>query len=111
MQMQESKVVLGKAVDADLVVMDSSGTEFGKQDRSSSSGNYITHDVDADIKPVNDQVPFAKSYKVGKARYSFPRSSQNWRDLPRDGPLVSVEVLRRNADIRDLIDFDVSVSN
>ncbi|GJY24862.1 hypothetical protein Tco_0398520 [Tanacetum coccineum] len=58
MQMQESKVVLGKAVDADLVVMDSSRTESGKQYISSSLGNYLTHVVDADIKPVNDQVPF-----------------------------------------------------
>ncbi|GJR40069.1 retrovirus-related pol polyprotein from transposon TNT 1-94 [Tanacetum coccineum] len=31
-----------------------------KQDTSSSSGNYLTHVVDADIKPVNDQVPFAE---------------------------------------------------
>ncbi|GJX92309.1 hypothetical protein Tco_0345635 [Tanacetum coccineum] len=29
-------------------------------------------------------------------RCSFPRSSQNWRDLPRDNPLVSVEVLSRH---------------
>ncbi|GJT16742.1 integrase, catalytic region, zinc finger, CCHC-type containing protein [Tanacetum coccineum] len=34
------------------------------------------------------------SYKVGKVRYSFPRSCQSWRDPPRDNPLVSVEVLR-----------------
>ncbi|GJW06070.1 hypothetical protein Tco_1568493, partial [Tanacetum coccineum] len=36
------------------------------------------------------------SYKDGKVRYSFPRSRQSWRDLPRDNPLVSVEVLRFN---------------
>ncbi|GJS04397.1 hypothetical protein Tco_0320905 [Tanacetum coccineum] len=35
-----------------------------------------------------------RSYKDGKVRYSFPRSRQNRRDLPRDNPLVSVEVLR-----------------
>ncbi|GJX94770.1 hypothetical protein Tco_0349356 [Tanacetum coccineum] len=34
------------------------------------------------------------SYKDGKVRYSLPRSRQNRRDLPRDNPLVSVEVLR-----------------
>ncbi|GKD89225.1 hypothetical protein Tco_1364732 [Tanacetum coccineum] len=60
MQTQESKVVSSKAVDVDLVVMESSGTESGKQDTSSSSGNYLTHVVDADIRPVNDQVPFAE---------------------------------------------------
>ncbi|GJX78617.1 hypothetical protein Tco_0326766 [Tanacetum coccineum] len=35
-----------------------------------------------------------KSYKDGKVRYSIPRSRQSQRDLPRDNPLVSVEVLR-----------------
>ncbi|GJU38805.1 hypothetical protein Tco_1191762 [Tanacetum coccineum] len=46
-----------KALHADLVVMESKGTESGKHDTSSSSGTYITHVVDADIRPVNDQVP------------------------------------------------------
>ncbi|GKC07381.1 hypothetical protein Tco_0998991 [Tanacetum coccineum] len=36
-----------------------------------------------------------RSYKDGKVRYSLPRSRQNQRDLPRDNPLVSVEVLRQ----------------
>ncbi|GJS68336.1 hypothetical protein Tco_0682901 [Tanacetum coccineum] len=31
-----------------------------KQDTSSSSGNYLTHVVDADIRPVNDKMPFAE---------------------------------------------------
>ncbi|GKA43724.1 hypothetical protein Tco_0736448 [Tanacetum coccineum] len=31
-----------------------------KQDTSSSSGNYLTHVVDADIIPVNDKMPFAE---------------------------------------------------
>ncbi|GKD04487.1 hypothetical protein Tco_1179461 [Tanacetum coccineum] len=31
-----------------------------RQDTSSSSGNYITHAVDADIRPVNDHVPFVE---------------------------------------------------
>ncbi|GJT37478.1 hypothetical protein Tco_0937343 [Tanacetum coccineum] len=58
---QESKVVSSKAVDVDLVVMESSGTESGKQDTSSSSGNYLTHVVDANLRPVNDQVPLAET--------------------------------------------------
>ncbi|GJY83107.1 hypothetical protein Tco_0496483 [Tanacetum coccineum] len=37
-------------------------------------------------------------YKDGKVRYSFLRSCQNWRDLPRDNPLVSTEVLRSQVD-------------
>ncbi|GKD13663.1 hypothetical protein Tco_1198070 [Tanacetum coccineum] len=34
------------------------------------------------------------SYKVVRYRCSFPRSSQNQRDLPMDIPLVRIEVLR-----------------
>ncbi|GJR41661.1 hypothetical protein Tco_1309764 [Tanacetum coccineum] len=49
-----------KSLHADLVVMESKGTEYGKHDTSSSLGTYITHAVDADIRPVNDQVPFAE---------------------------------------------------
>ncbi|GJY54325.1 hypothetical protein Tco_0445989 [Tanacetum coccineum] len=60
MQTQESKVVSSKAVDVDLVIMESNGTKSKKQDTSSSSRNYFTHVVDADIRPVNDQIPFAE---------------------------------------------------
>ncbi|GJS54354.1 hypothetical protein Tco_0627716 [Tanacetum coccineum] len=60
MQTQESKVVLGKELDANLVVMESNGTKSGKHDTSSHSGNYITHSVGADIRLVNDQVLFAE---------------------------------------------------
>ncbi|GKB08382.1 hypothetical protein Tco_0836666 [Tanacetum coccineum] len=60
MKMQKSKVVLGKALDTDLVVMESNVTESRKQDTSINLGNYITHAVNADIRPVNDQVPFAE---------------------------------------------------
>ncbi|GKD16481.1 hypothetical protein Tco_1205639 [Tanacetum coccineum] len=49
-----------KAVDACLVVTECSGTKSDKHITSSSSGNYITHIVDADIIPVNDQVPFTE---------------------------------------------------
>ncbi|GJY94806.1 hypothetical protein Tco_0511167 [Tanacetum coccineum] len=49
-----------KALHADLVVMESKGTEYGKHDTRSSSENYITHAVDADIRPVNDQVPLTE---------------------------------------------------
>ncbi|GJT31131.1 zf-CCHC domain-containing protein [Tanacetum coccineum] len=39
---------------------ESSGTKPDKQDTSSSSGNYTTQAVDADIGPVNDEEPFAE---------------------------------------------------
>nr|GEU41592.1 hypothetical protein [Tanacetum cinerariifolium] len=68
MQMQKSKidsgsaldVVSSQALDADLVIMESNGTKSGLHDTSSSLGNYITHVVDANIMPVNNQVPFAE---------------------------------------------------
>ncbi|GJY20830.1 hypothetical protein Tco_0393396 [Tanacetum coccineum] len=60
MQTQESKVNSSKALDASLVVTAGSGTKSDKHDTSSSSGTYITHAVDADIRLVNDQVPFAE---------------------------------------------------
>nr|GEU77264.1 zinc finger, CCHC-type [Tanacetum cinerariifolium] len=57
MQLRESKVVLSKALDASLVVTECSGTKSDEHTTSSSSGIYITHVVDADIIPVNEQVP------------------------------------------------------
>ncbi|GKB43346.1 hypothetical protein Tco_0888288 [Tanacetum coccineum] len=60
MQSKEVKVDSSKPLDASLAVTEYSGTKSDKQDTSSSSGNYITHDVDAYIRPVNDQVPFVE---------------------------------------------------
>nr|GEW54031.1 hypothetical protein [Tanacetum cinerariifolium] len=81
MQSKEGKVDSSKALDASLVVTkcsaivsensnsehafnksvnESSRIDTGKQDTSRSSGNYLTHAVDADIRPANDQVPFAE---------------------------------------------------
>ncbi|GJZ00449.1 hypothetical protein Tco_0517878 [Tanacetum coccineum] len=50
----------GKALDASLVVTECNGTKSDKHDTSSSSRTYLTHAVDADIRPVNDQVPFVE---------------------------------------------------
>ncbi|GJT34813.1 hypothetical protein Tco_0925232 [Tanacetum coccineum] len=60
MQSRESKVVLSKALDASLVVTECSGTKSDEHITSTSSRTYITHAVDADIRLVNDQVPFAE---------------------------------------------------
>ncbi|GKF49907.1 hypothetical protein Tco_0143158 [Tanacetum coccineum] len=60
MQRQEEKVNMREAVDAGLVVTESSRTKPEKQDTSSSSGNYTTQAVDADIGPVNEEEPFAE---------------------------------------------------
>ncbi|GKD51139.1 hypothetical protein Tco_1280115 [Tanacetum coccineum] len=60
MQLRESKVVSSKALDASLVVTECSGTKLDEHITSISSGTYITHVVDTNIRPVNDQVPSAK---------------------------------------------------
>nr|GEY00703.1 hypothetical protein [Tanacetum cinerariifolium] len=54
MQTTEEKVDTSKALDASLVNTESSGTESGKHDTSSSSGNDA-HADDADIKPIYDE--------------------------------------------------------
>nr|GEX70308.1 hypothetical protein [Tanacetum cinerariifolium] len=59
MQTTERKVDTGKALDASLVVTESNGSEFEKQNTSSSSGNDADAG-DADIKPVYDKVPMAE---------------------------------------------------
>ncbi|GKG53746.1 hypothetical protein Tco_0555146, partial [Tanacetum coccineum] len=59
MQTQESKVDMGKALDACLVVTESSGTEPEKHDTSSRSGND-THAEDANNKLVTDKEPMTE---------------------------------------------------
>ncbi|GJX57190.1 hypothetical protein Tco_0287087 [Tanacetum coccineum] len=49
-----------KALDVGSVITESSDTKSDKHDTSSSSWTYSTHAVDAYIRPVNDQVPFAE---------------------------------------------------
>nr|GEU50217.1 xylulose kinase-1 [Tanacetum cinerariifolium] len=57
MQSRGSKVVSNKTLDASLVVTECSWTKSDERITSSCSGTYITHVVDADIRPVNDQKP------------------------------------------------------
>ncbi|GJS23816.1 hypothetical protein Tco_0452448 [Tanacetum coccineum] len=59
MHKTEEKVDTSKTLDASLVNTESRGTESGKQDTSSSSGNDVDAD-DADIKPVYDEEPMAE---------------------------------------------------
>nr|GEV44642.1 retrovirus-related Pol polyprotein from transposon TNT 1-94 [Tanacetum cinerariifolium] len=60
MQSRESKVVSSKALDASLVVTECSGTKSNEHITCISLGTYITHVVDADIRPVNDQMSSAE---------------------------------------------------
>ncbi|GJX19771.1 hypothetical protein Tco_0222448 [Tanacetum coccineum] len=58
-QTQESKIDTGKAVDANLVVTESSGTELEVQDDNSRSGNDTDVD-DPNIRPIYDEEPMAE---------------------------------------------------
>ncbi|GKE99672.1 hypothetical protein Tco_0023023 [Tanacetum coccineum] len=59
MKTQESTIDSSKALDVDLVVTESSGTESEVQNDSSRSGND-TDDDDADIRPIYDKEPIAE---------------------------------------------------
>nr|GEW47881.1 hypothetical protein [Tanacetum cinerariifolium] len=59
MQTQKNKIDTGKALDADLVVTESSGTELEVQDKSSRSWNDIDTDY-ADMRPIYDEELIAK---------------------------------------------------
>ncbi|GJU77783.1 hypothetical protein Tco_1274853 [Tanacetum coccineum] len=59
MQTQETKIDTGKAVDADLVVTESIGTESEVQNDSSRSRNDTDTD-DADIRPIYDEEPWLR---------------------------------------------------
>ncbi|GKE20833.1 hypothetical protein Tco_1432345 [Tanacetum coccineum] len=74
MQKQESKVDLGKALDAGLVVTKCSGTKLEVQDTSSRSGDDADAD-NADIKPIYDEEPMAE---LNKENEHF---KQTYKDL------------------------------
>ncbi|GJQ95689.1 apoptosis inhibitor 5-like protein API5 isoform X1 [Tanacetum coccineum] len=54
-----------------------------------------------------DHAFYLLDYKVGKVRYYSPRSSHNRRDLPKDNPLVSVEVHRPHKGVKAFANSDV----
>ncbi|GJV29126.1 hypothetical protein Tco_1385574 [Tanacetum coccineum] len=58
MQSQDIQINPVQAMDDSLI------TKPDKQNTSSSSGSYTTQAVDADIRPVNDDEPFAKSVEM-----------------------------------------------
>ncbi|GJS98522.1 hypothetical protein Tco_0819692 [Tanacetum coccineum] len=93
MQSKEGKVDLTKALDTGSVVSKSSGTESYKQDTSSRSGNYITHAVDADIRPVNDQVHLLRGREI----------DQDAEQYQVKGPLLNAEFFKTN----DMVEKEV----
>ncbi|GJT90028.1 hypothetical protein Tco_1078873 [Tanacetum coccineum] len=116
MQTQESKIdsgsaldgVLSQTLDPDLVIMESNGTESGMHDTSSSLGNYITHVVDANIRLVNDQVPFAEfdsNTSPGSTNMSH-RGGEIDQDAEHDqvkNPLLKAEFLKT----KDMVEKEV----
>nr|GEX20982.1 retrovirus-related Pol polyprotein from transposon TNT 1-94 [Tanacetum cinerariifolium] len=78
MQSKEGKVDSRKALDVDLVVTESSGTESEKHDTRSRPGNDI-HVEDAVIKLANEKEPMAKRICACKTPHHViaPGSSRN----------------------------------
>nr|GEW90130.1 hypothetical protein [Tanacetum cinerariifolium] len=69
----------GKALDDDLVVTESSGTESKKHDTNCRPGND-THAEDADIKPVNYKEPMAEVQTT--AKYNVLANKQQHAEQP-----------------------------
>ncbi|GJS67848.1 hypothetical protein Tco_0682413 [Tanacetum coccineum] len=87
MKKQDSK--LGKALDADLVVTESSEIESRKRDTSSKSENDADAD-NADIKPVYDEEPMAeeKVFTIAALKNELRKSKGNSMDTKCAKPSV-----------------------
>ncbi|GJR10009.1 hypothetical protein Tco_0792661 [Tanacetum coccineum] len=97
-----------KALDAGLVITESSRTKSDKHDTSSNLRTYITHDVDADIRLVNDQVPFAEvdSNTTPDSTNMCHRGGEIDQDAEHDqvkSPLLKAEFLKTN----DMVEKEV----
>ncbi|GJZ17505.1 hypothetical protein Tco_0553628 [Tanacetum coccineum] len=98
----------GKALDASLVVIECSGTKSDKHDTSSSSRTYITHAVDADIRLVNDQVPFAEvdsktTPDLTNMCHKGGEIDQDVEQYQAKSPLLKAEFLKTN----DMVEKEV----
>ncbi|GJV04447.1 hypothetical protein Tco_1338016 [Tanacetum coccineum] len=91
LQHMENKIDTGKALDADLVVTKSSGTDSKMQDESSWSENDTDAD-DADIRPIYDEEPMAEifiGYRFSPNKTfvvyekTSPRSDLRWKPTGR----------------------------
>ncbi|GJT08114.1 hypothetical protein Tco_0842576 [Tanacetum coccineum] len=86
----------------------SSRTKSDKHDTSSNLRTYITHDVDADIRLVNDQVPFAEvdSNTTPDSTNMCHRGGEIDQDAEHDqvkSPLLKAEFLKTN----DMVEKEV----
>ncbi|GKA55024.1 hypothetical protein Tco_0753973 [Tanacetum coccineum] len=69
-----------KALDAGSVITESSETKSDMHDTSNSSRTYITHVVDANIRPVNDQVPSAVENEMLNKEWHLKRLTKELYD-------------------------------
>ncbi|GJW71964.1 hypothetical protein Tco_0128881 [Tanacetum coccineum] len=85
---QESKVDLGKALDIGLVVTESSGTEFGKQDTSSSANMTLSYEIHLTrlLEHVRIDHPYALSNDLSLVDYvMIPLSKKRVFRIRQDG--------------------------
>ncbi|GKD68272.1 hypothetical protein Tco_1322362 [Tanacetum coccineum] len=75
MQTKEGNVDMGITLDVGLIVIENKRTKSDKQDSRNRSGNYSTHVVDADIRPVNDQLPLVQSPKTRNSNKPIEQKS------------------------------------
>ncbi|GJS57791.1 hypothetical protein Tco_0652575 [Tanacetum coccineum] len=77
-----------KALDVGSVITESSETKSDMHDTSSSSRTYITHVVDANIRPVNDQVPSAEVHLTA------PHNVLATEQYQAKSPLLKAELVK-----------------
>nr|GEX33688.1 hypothetical protein [Tanacetum cinerariifolium] len=89
MQTQKSKNDTGKAVDVDLVMTKSSGTESEVQDDKNMSGND-TYTDDADIKPIYDEERMVESLDklIGSQITDDSKQGLGYHVVPPPHPLI-----------------------
>ncbi|GJX90339.1 hypothetical protein Tco_0343665 [Tanacetum coccineum] len=90
-----------KALDAGLVITKSSETKSDMHDTSNSLRTYITHVMDANIRPVNDQVPSTEVHLT--APHNVLANEQQHTDQSEPSPLLEAEFLKMN----DMVEKEV----
>nr|GEV79575.1 hypothetical protein [Tanacetum cinerariifolium] len=98
---QESKIDTGKAVNDDLVVTESSGTESEVQDDNSRLGNDTDAD-DADIRPIYDEEPMVEDDQYPEQRQvKSPMLDSSPNNLKNDYSKQSIE--SKNSSLKETV--------
>ncbi|GJZ96065.1 hypothetical protein Tco_0668399 [Tanacetum coccineum] len=103
----ESKVDRGKALDAGLVVTESSVTESEVQDASSRSGNDTDTD-DVDIRPIYDEEPMAEEQLT--AECNIFATGQQHTEQPELNNKRGVDQYTKQCQVKSLL-LDPSLDN